>query len=318
MRSRWWLVLGAALPMWAHVVSMSTGEVHVEGSRLTYELRMPLYEVAHVSNPQGALLEHVRFSSGGVAGKLAGKNCQAEGDSYVCRATYEFPSEIDRLKVECTLPSVTVLNHVHILRATKGDRSDQAVFDSSFPDAEIRFRPPSAAELAVTAMAEGFWRAVAGALQLLFLASLALAARSWRELAALTGMFLVGEFAACLFGGRVLVELSPRFLEAATALTVAYLAVEILVLPKAGQRWIVVGVLGLFHGLYFAMLLASTTYSRAMFLTGVALAELIVVAALGALFLRVARVAARLRPVPVGASMLFAVGMAWFLLRLKS
>ena len=36
-------------PVYAHVVSMSTGELRVDGPTATYELRMPMYEVAHVT-----------------------------------------------------------------------------------------------------------------------------------------------------------------------------------------------------------------------------------------------------------------------------
>ncbi|MGH9663126.1 MAG: HupE/UreJ family protein, partial [Bryobacteraceae bacterium] len=296
------LFLVAAVPLAAHVVSISAGEARVEGSRLTYELRMPLYEIAHIADPQVSLWKHIRFTSNRVDGRIVEHNCLPRGDNYVCRAVYEFPSEIDRLQIECTFASITVPNHVHMLRATKGDRTDQAVFDESFTEADLRFRPPTAAELAMKAIAEGVWRAVAGAMQLLFLASLALAARSRRELLALAGAFLAGELLACALAPHVLPRLSPRFLEAATALTVAYLAVEILLLPKAGQRWIVVGVLGLFHGLYFALFLTAGEFNPALFLAGVLLAELVVIAALALIFSKLARVARAFRPVPVAAS----------------
>jgi len=49
-------------PAAAHVMSMSSGDLAVEGARAHYELRMPLYEVAHVEAPERALLEHVRFA----------------------------------------------------------------------------------------------------------------------------------------------------------------------------------------------------------------------------------------------------------------
>jgi hypothetical protein len=308
----------AAAPLAAHVVSISTGEAHVEGSRLTYEMHMPLYEVAHISNPRESLLQHIRFTSNGIDGRLIEYNCRPRQDNYVCRAIYEFPSEIDRLQVECTFPSITVPNHVHMLRAMKGTRTTQAVFDQSFTQAELRFRPPTPAELAMKAFAEGVWRAIAGAMQLLFLASLALAARGRRELLALAGMFVAGELLACAFASHVLPRVSPRFLEAAMALTIAYLATEILLLPKAGQRWLVVGVLGLFHGLYFAMFLTAGEFSPALFLAGVLLAELLVIAALALIFSKLARMAQAFRPVQVAASVLFAVGMVWFFLRLKS
>src|SRR5262249_36099829 len=45
---------------------------------------------------------------------------------------------------------------------------------------------------------------------------------------------------------------TARFFEAALALTVAYLAVELILLPEGKLRSLVVGVLGLFHGLSMA------------------------------------------------------------------
>ena len=317
MRS-WLLLLAAAAPLPAHVVSISAGEAYVDGARLTYELHMPLYEMVHIANPSESLLKHIRFSSNGVDGRITENNCRPAGEDYVCHAVYEFPAEIERLQVECTFSSITVPNHVHMLRAVKGDRSTEAVFDASFTRADLRFLPPTAAELAVKAFAQGVWRAIAGLMQLLFLASLALAARSRRELLALLGMFIAGELLACAFARYLLPYLSPRFLEAATALTIAYLAVEILLLPNAGQRWLIAGFLGLFHGLYFAMFLISGEFNPALFLAGVLLAELFVVAAFAFIFSRLARVARVFRPVPVAASALFAVGMVWFILRLKS
>ena len=56
------LLLIAALPAAAHVMSMSSGDLTVDGARAHYELRMPLYEITHVANPERVLLEHVRFS----------------------------------------------------------------------------------------------------------------------------------------------------------------------------------------------------------------------------------------------------------------
>ena len=50
------LLLFLSSMAFAHVVSMSSGELHVEGRMGSYELRIPMYEVAHVSNPETALL----------------------------------------------------------------------------------------------------------------------------------------------------------------------------------------------------------------------------------------------------------------------
>ncbi|MBZ5622855.1 MAG: HupE/UreJ family protein [Acidobacteriia bacterium] len=309
-----------AWPAWAHVVSMSSGDLTIDGTRAHYELRMPLYEIAHVPSPERVLLEHIRFSSAGRDARLLAKSCRAEAarDTFVCTADYEFAAPVERLDVECTFAAITVPNHVHLLRAEMAGKRDQGLFDISFPRATLRFRPPTPLETAVTESGAGFMRALGGVVQILFLAALALAARSGKELAALSGMFLAGQIVSVLVVPHTAWQPAPRFVEAAAALTIAYLAVEILLLPQAGARWLVAGVLGAFHGLYFHLFLQTTGYRAGFVLAGAAFAEIIVVALLPLAFSRIGRVARALRPVQVAASALLIFGMAWFFLRLRS
>lgn len=312
-------LLAAALPAAAHVISMSSGDVRVENDRATYELQMPLYEVAHVDAPEKALLDHIRFTSRGKPARRVSGSCRPDAAQglYLCVAEYQFPEPVERLDVECTFHAVTVPNHVHLLRAQRGDLRDQAIFDFSFPKAEIRFAPPTPWETALTQTLAGLWRAWGGLAQVLFLASLALAARSRKELATLTGMFLAGQTAAALLVPLTSWQPAPRFVEAAAALTIAYLAVEILLLPEAGSRWAVAGVLGAFHGLYFDLFLRTSGYRAAFVMAGAALGDLLLVAIFALLFRRIAKAAAALRPVQVSASLLLVVGMTWFFMRLS-
>lgn len=303
------------LTLAAHMVSMSTGEVKIDGNRAHYELRIPMYEVAHVHEPEHTLLDHIRFKSGGVWGTVSGRTCKDEQGTYVCTADYQFPAPVDELDVECTFASVTVPNHVHLLRAYLGDKTDQAVFDLSFTTAEMRFRPPTAWETAVHELAAGFMRAAAGLAPLLFLASLVLAARSRRELVQLTAAFLVAECLACAIAPKISVPLSPRFIEAAAALTIAYLAFEIILLPNSGLRWLVVGVLGLFHGAYFSIFLAESGYHALTFLCGVAAAEVLLIAVFALLLRQLTRLTWMKRAVPVAAAMLLTAGLVWFFVR---
>ncbi len=307
-----------ALPMSAHMVSMSTGDLKVEGDRAHYELRIPMYEVAHVHNPDTTLLQHVRFKSGGAWAKPSNASCSNQQDTYVCTADYQFPAPVDALDIECTLASVTVPNHVHLLRAYRGDKSDQAVFDISFTTAEVRFRPPTAFETAVRESTAGFMRAAGGLAPLLFLASLVLAARTGRELLALTASFLIAEALACLLAPRVAAALPPRFIEAAAALAIAYLAFEIILLPNSRLRWLVVGVLGLFHGAYFSLFLIESGYHLPAFLGGVAIAELLLIAVFALIVRQVTRFSWMQRTVPVSASALMVTGLVWFLIRLRA
>lgn len=309
-----------ALPALAHVMSMSTGDLKIEDRRAHYELRMPLYEMSHVAASDETLLDHIRFSSAGGDARLIKKDCTARQDQgiYFCAADYEFPWPVDKLEVECTFHNVTVPNHVHLLRATNGERRDQAIFDFSFPKASLRFRPPTPAEIAVTEFGAGALRAVGGLVQVLFLGSLALAARSRRELAAIGGMFVAGQVAAALLAPGTGWMPPPRFVEAAMALTLAYLAVEILLLPRSGGRWAIAGLLGAFHGLYFLLFLQSTGYAPGFVLLGAATTEIALIALFALILSRLARIAAALRPVQVSASALLVIGMVWFFLRLKS
>jgi hypothetical protein len=304
----------------AHVMSMSSGDLTIRGTVAHYEFRLPLYEMPHVANPAQSLFAHIVFSSGGRQAQLRNQSCRedpAQG-SYICTADYEFAAPVDILDVECTFPAVTVPNHVHLLRVENGGKHDQALFDISFPRATLRFRPPTALETAIAQAGGGALRALGGAVQILFLASLVLAARSRRELILLTAMFLAGQTAAAIVVPRTAWLPAGRFVEAAAGLTIAYLAVEILVLPKAGMRWLIVAVLGAFHGLYFDLFLSTTGYRALYVLSGAVFAEIALIAILAVLFSYLGKLLAALKPVPVCASALLVTGMVWFFMRLRS
>lgn len=243
------LALAAAPALYAHVVSMSTGEIRLDGPTAVYELRIPMVEAAHAANPQTALLDHIRFAGG----HRTRSSCQEQDGTYVCRAEYEF-SELhpNALEVECTLFQVTVPNHVHLLTAIQGANSDQLVFDRTFTEGEARFHPPSRAEIVARESASGARRMFRNPAGLLFLVALALASRCRREAWVLPAVFLAAEWLARPIGPHIPVSFSPRFYEAMLALTAAYLTVEVLLLPHGRRRWMVVGVLGLFHGLSLA------------------------------------------------------------------
>jgi hypothetical protein len=312
------LLIALAAGASAHVVSMSSGDLTVDGSRAHYELRMPQYEVAHIKEPERALLSHIRFWSGGGEGRLAAAHCAPDPahESYICTADYVFAASVEQIDVECTFAAITVPNHVHLLRAQLGQKQDQAVFDAAFPRATLRFRPPTAVETAAVQSGAGFVRALGGAVQVLLLAALVLAARGRRELAWIATMFLAGQMAAVVIVPHLSWQPAPRFVEAAMALAVAYLAVEVLLLPQAGARWAVAGVLGIFYGLYFCLFLQNTDYRAGLVMAGAAVAELTAISILAAVFSQVRKVRA-IRPVQVSAAGLLMFGMTWFILRLR-
>src|SRR5262249_46839089 len=149
---------------------ISSGDLKVEGAVARYELRMPLYEVAHVQDPETTLFEHFRL----VGAKLTSHDCRADtaSDTYLCRAEFHYDAPADRVDVECTFARVTVPNRVHMLRAEMDGRRDQVAFDLSFTRETLRFRPPTPFETAATEAGAGAARAWGGAVQILFLAAL--------------------------------------------------------------------------------------------------------------------------------------------------
>jgi len=303
----------------AHLLSISTGELVVDDNRIRYELRMPLYEVEPIRDPEAVLFDHLDFTSEGAPGRLTERRCRvefAEG-AYVCQAAYEFPRPVEELTVRCTFYAATVPNHIHILRARRGETSDEKIFDLASREAEIDFIPPTAFETALQQTAAGLMRIAGNPAPLLFLAALVLAGRSRRELVVLVAMFLAGETAAALVLPLMGWQPATRFLEAAAALTIAYLAVEILLLPEAGQRGIVVAVLGIFHGLYVGHFIATSGYRAGWVLLGVTAAEIALAALLALLVARLKSSLAALRPVSLAAGLLLAVGLGWFFLRLR-
>ena len=300
---------------------MSSADLEVKGTQAIYQLRMPLYELQHVPGPEKTLFDHLRLMSGGVQGSLVSKQCREdkEDGAFLCKAEYQWKEPVDDLEIVCTFHTVTVPNHVHLIRAVKADKTDQAVFDFSNQKALIRFRPPTLFEQWMTAMGSGMARAYSSAAAVLFLVCLALAARDRQELVWITLAFLMGEAISAVVIPLTPWNPAPRFIDAALALTIAYLAVEILSLPTAGQRWIVCGVLGAFHGLSYATYLTATGYDPMPVLLGVAIANLIAVGFFAFLLSRVSRGLSEVAPIAskVAASLLLLTGLIWFYQRLR-
>lgn len=68
------LLILVVSPLYAHVMSMSTGDITVEGARAHYELRMPKFELPHIQTPESSLFEHIRFSTAGQPARLTRKS----------------------------------------------------------------------------------------------------------------------------------------------------------------------------------------------------------------------------------------------------
>ena len=289
-------------PAAAHVVSVSTGELTVEGLKGTYEFRMPAYEVAHLTDPVNTLLDQIHFSG---AERVSGE-CELENtDTYLCRAEYAFQQPVpDALEATSTLYQVTVPNHVHLLYAIQGENSDQVVLDQESPTVEIRFHPPSLMETLQRDTAAGVGKLIGSVSGLLFIGVLALAGRTYKDVAILGALFLAAQWIALPIATRIPMNFSDTFLESAMALTVAYLAAEILLLPDATSRWMVVPFLGIVHGFAYASFPAG-------YLAGATLAQAALLALVAYIVMGFRQVMRRR-----AAMVLLAAGVVWFVVLL--
>ncbi len=314
------LLLVAAATASAHVLSMSSGELRVEGARASLEVRLPIYEVSHLDNPTQSLLDSFEIHVRSAPAKRVSGTCaeDAELGAFVCKAEYELPSEPEEIEVDCRLTETTVANHVHILRIVSGDNAEQKVFDYASTRETVRLRPLTPLEAFVSTALAGARRVLGGPAQLLFVLALAVAARSRRELVAMGAAFLAAQAAGAVGLAASDWAPPPKFVESAGALTVAYLATEILALPQAGARWLVAAGMGLFHGIYFGVFLRQSEMSAAAVLGGASIAEGLVLAGLGLLALRLAKDFGEKLFRNTTAGLLLAIGLGWFAVRLLS
>jgi hypothetical protein len=308
----------AAGSLVAHSMSMSNGELSLEGDEAVLSIRMPDYEVQPLADPQQALLgAFILRVDGQELEQTAGQCSENETDgSYDCTSRFPWPEEAAVVEVECDLPDVIVANHVHVLRAVSPDGAEQQVFDYTSRRQTFRFRPMGAVERIVSEGKAGAARILLGPAQMLFLFALVVAARGRRELVQMTAAFLATLAVTAVVVSALDWQPPPGFTDAAGALTIAYLAVETLTLPEAGGRWLVAGGMGAFHGLYFGLFLQQASMSPAAVLFGALAATVLALALLYGLASRLSKDFGDSLFRKVCAGALCLVGVGWFVFRL--
>jgi hypothetical protein len=302
----------------AHSMSMSNGELSLEGDEAVLSIRVPDYEVEQLADAQQALLgAFVLHVDGQELERTAGE-CSAneQEGSYDCTSRFAWPEEAAVVEVECDLPDAVAPNHVHVLRAVSPDGAEQQVFDYASRRQTFRFRPMGVGERIASEAKAGAVRILLGPAQMLFLFALVVAARGRRELVQMAAAFLATLAVTAVAVSVLDWRPPPGFADAAGALTIAYLAVETLTLPEAGGRWLVAGGMGAFHGLYFGVFLQQASMSPAAVLAGVWTAGVLVLALLYALATKLSKDFGESLFRKVCAGALCVIGVSWFIARL--
>ncbi len=308
---KWRAAALLALPLHAHMVSMSSSTLHVEGASLKYEARIPLYEIPIIANFGKSLFDEVHFRAKSGEARAIKTSCTADKAEgfYRCDGTYLLAQPEEEVEAYVGWHRVISQNHVHVLSAMRGENTAHAVLQASTPSAPLRFRPLTASEQVAEAAAAGVQWLLTTPVMLLLLVAIVVASRTAKEFAVLAGCFFLGQLLP-LLNLTIAGKFNPKFLELASALAVAYLAVEILFLPKAGTRWLLVAIVGLFPGLALGTIVQKTELSAAGVWLGAMLIEAALVALGGFVWLRTSQKWER----PV-AWLLLLLGAAWFAFR---
>ncbi len=245
------------LSVWPHAISVSTGEGKLEDRTLTLTVKIPPYEA-----------EHLGKSGGGTAAGTVGRafvfsgatrtaqTCTGQSGEMVCLLSFSYPTPPgESLDAEVRLARETVPNHVHILRIKRNGIDRQTIFDRTFERETINFHEPSELETWTKGMQLGGGQLLYQPLLLALLAALALVGRPWIYLPVSAAAFLTvlpDKFYA-----------TPAFFELATAIGVAYFALEGYFFPNAKGRWMPLAILGAIEGAALAVL-ARPTASAAL------------------------------------------------------
>lgn len=230
-------------------------------------------------------------------------------------------------RVELAFFGELASGHRHLASVGSGTPRDLVVSEKN-PAFEVGAdgaAPPAArAGLGAVEMVElGVEHILTGYDHLVFLLGLVLVGGRLRSLLAVVTAFTLAHSITLGLAALHVVTLSPRLVEPAIALSIAYVGVENFFVPNAERRWRITFPFGLIHGFGFAGALAEIDLPRAevpkalaCFNVGVELGQLAVLALVLPLLAWLRRYPWFDRTVVRGASVLIVVaGLGWFVQR---
>jgi len=271
------LVLHAS-PGLAHTVGVSRGTYSVSGSTVEAELMFARPELITAlpdldSNRDGAISTaelagslpvveqtivrglEVRTASAVCEGELEAAEL-SEQDGVVVRARYRCGSE--PFSIRLALLNSLSLGHRHIASASVGEETLRAVVYEASPEFRVARSPEMVAAGGATGeVAWGLFRLgvqhiLTGFDHLLFLLAIVLVGGGLRSLLVVVTAFTAAHSVTLALAALGVWAPSPRIIEPAIALSIAYVGVENWFVRDAARRWLITFPFGLIHGFGFA------------------------------------------------------------------
>jgi hydrogenase/urease accessory protein HupE len=339
-------------PAGAHTVGLSRGDYRLERATLTAEITlsqrelvqsMPALDLDHDGWIEQAELDAGRPAVAqafvdGLTVTADGERCPgslddlrlvSDEDGVWIRSRYACPEPPGRLTLDWRfLGSLLRDGHRHVARLTLGSVVRDAVIQRSHSSWTVDASGPmSRAGGAAWAMFKlGVEHILTGADHLLFLLGVILIGGSVRSLALVVSAFTVAHSITLALATLSVVTPSPRLVEPAIALSIAYVGVENLFVKDAGKRWRITFPFGLVHGFGFASALREIALPRAQipvalvsFNVGVEAGQLGVLAIVLPLVFAARRAPLfRERGTKLASLGIAFAGMVWFVVRLAA
>jgi hydrogenase/urease accessory protein HupE len=351
------VLLLAAGPARAHEVGLSRGEYAASGASVTAQLTFARRDVltlvagldadhdgvlttAELAQDRdavnGALVGRIKVVGDGVAcpGELDDARL-AEDDGVTLRATYRCATAPLSVHVDVGVISELPMGHRHLAHfegATGPSDAVISVRNRSFsfdvaPGQAAAAAPPKASyrgKLSFFPM--GVEHILTGYDHLVFLLGLVIVGGRWRSLLMVVTAFTLAHSITLALAALGVWAPSPRIVEPAIALSIAYVGVENFFVKNAEKRWRITFPFGLIHGFGFAGALrevampkADVPYALVLFNVGVEAGQLAVLAlVLPLIYLARKREIFRVQGVKLISGAIVVAGVVWFVSRVMT
>ena len=266
------IILMAAHPTRAHTTGVSYSDIRVEGKTAQLRLRINLRDLDFVGQLD---LDRDRLISGEEVSRALPRHLPRLIDNYrirsaeeegraelvywrqgpgpgelECLLNYRFGEAIERLEFTVTLPSLTDSGHWNLARVRHSGGHADLNFNLENPTASLevgrgwRLR----AGRMVRGLALGARQAATSPIPIGFLLGLLLTVPAPGGAVRVAGAFLAAQGLMALLAMLVPIRLPGTFLASATALSLAYIASENLLVKETANRWAIGGCFGLLFG----------------------------------------------------------------------
>src|SRR5579863_4537078 len=272
----------------AHAVGVSSGEYRLDGKILYGDLGMAGRELARLlpaldTDHDGAISTDeltagqtavARAFAGGLTVSADGKACpgtldrawalEAEG-GVVFQLRYVCPEVPVRLTLTMPMLDALAPGHRHMARLFRGGKAQVKVLDRAHATWELGEASSTSSGLAMawSMLKLGIEHILTGADHLVFLLGLILVGGSLRSLIGVVSAFTLAHSITLALAAFSIFSPSPRLVEPAIALSIAYVGIENLFVTDASKRWRITFPFGLIHGFGFAGALREIALPRA-------------------------------------------------------